>query len=198
MSNKAHSKDAATNPRGIPYAPFVDKVEDYVSSRAEVDGTMKSFQEMISKYQFMEVNTQRRGAGLKDKIPDIQKTLDTVQFLKTRKPDSDALEATFELNDTLYAKALVPPTEEVYLWLGANVMLAYPIEEAESLLESKLSAAKQNLGNCEEDLDFLREQMTTLEVATARVYNWDVTQKRKEKAEQADDSRPEKQVVPNG
>lgn len=42
------SKDAATNLRGIPVAPFVDKVEDYVSSRAEVDGTMKSFQEMIS------------------------------------------------------------------------------------------------------------------------------------------------------
>lgn len=42
------SKNAATNPRGIPYAPFVDKVEDYVSSRPEVDGTMKSFQEMIS------------------------------------------------------------------------------------------------------------------------------------------------------
>lgn len=42
------SKNAATNPRGIPHAPFVDKVEDYVSSRQEVDGTMKSFQEMIS------------------------------------------------------------------------------------------------------------------------------------------------------
>ena len=42
------SKDGSTNPRGIPYAPFVDKVEDYVSSRGEVDGTMKSFQEMIS------------------------------------------------------------------------------------------------------------------------------------------------------
>ena len=42
------SKDAPTNPRGIPYAPFVDKVEDYVSSRTEVDGTMRSFQEMIS------------------------------------------------------------------------------------------------------------------------------------------------------
>lgn len=62
----------------------MDKVEDYVSSRAEVDGTMKSFQEMISKYQFMEVNTQRRAAGLKEKIPDIQKTLDTVQFLKAQ------------------------------------------------------------------------------------------------------------------
>ena len=33
----------------------------------------------------MEVNTQRRQAGLKDKIPDIQKSLDVVQFLETRK-----------------------------------------------------------------------------------------------------------------
>lgn len=42
------SKDAPTNPRGIPYAPFVDKVEDYVSAREEVEGTLKNFQEMIS------------------------------------------------------------------------------------------------------------------------------------------------------
>ena len=39
-------------------------------------------------------------------------------------------------------------------------MLAYPIAEAETLLESKLSTAQQNLENCEEDLDFLREQVT--------------------------------------
>lgn len=54
--NNRHSKDAATNPRGIPYAPFVDRVEDYVSSRAEVDGTMRSFQEMIS-YEEQATNT---------------------------------------------------------------------------------------------------------------------------------------------
>lgn len=52
------SKDAATNPRGIPSAPFVDKVEDYVSSRAEVDGTMKSFQEMISSGAQLPLQTQ--------------------------------------------------------------------------------------------------------------------------------------------
>ncbi|KIN00863.1 hypothetical protein OIDMADRAFT_18993 [Oidiodendron maius Zn] len=185
MADKDTKKDAApTNPRGIPYAPFVDKVEDYVSSRADVESTLKSFQEMISKYQFMEANMQRRAAGLKDKMPDIQKTLETVQFLKTRKPASDPIEATFELNDTLYAKAHIPPTDEVYLWLGANVMLSYPIDEAEELLSSKLAAAKQNLANCEEDHDFLREQITTMEVATARVYNWDVTMKRRERQEQ--------------
>ena len=81
------------------------------------------------------------------------------------------------MNDTLYAKAHIPPTEEVYLWLGvcyiqllgqggmliilqANVMLSYPVDEAEELLSSKLAAAKLNKSNCEEDLDFLREQIT--------------------------------------
>ncbi|KAI9798572.1 MAG: peptide chain release factor 1 [Piccolia ochrophora] len=207
--DKSKSKETSTNPRGIPYAPFVDKVEDYVSSRAEVEGTLKSFQEMISKYQFMEVNTQRRAAGLKDKIPDIRKTLDAVRFLRTRtvgfplslpqmttpptdpdpqpQPSSPPLATTFELNDTLYAKANVPATEDVYLWLGANVMLSYTIPEAETLLVGKLEGAERNLVNCDEDMDFLREQITTLEVATARVYNWDVTQKRKEKGDEEEE-----------
>jgi prefoldin subunit 5 len=79
------------------------------------------------------------------------------------------LETTFELNDTLFAKAKVPPTDEVYLWLGANVMLAYPIGEAETLLEGKLEGATQSLSNCEEDLDFLREQIT---VRLKRVRFW--------------------------
>jgi hypothetical protein len=33
----------------------------------------------------MEANTQRRAAGLQDKIPDIKKTLETVRFMKNRK-----------------------------------------------------------------------------------------------------------------
>lgn len=39
-------------------------------------------------------------------------------------------------------------------------MLSYPVAEATTLLESKLSTAQQSLENCEEDLDFLREQIT--------------------------------------
>jgi hypothetical protein len=43
-----NSKDAATNERGIPYAPFVERVEDYVTTRADVEKTLQSFSEMIS------------------------------------------------------------------------------------------------------------------------------------------------------
>lgn len=98
---------------------------------------------------------------------------------KCSQDETDPIEATFELNNTLYARANIPPTDEVYIWLGvsksasnqkmhiciwpflqANVMLSYPIDEAEVLLGSKLSTAQTSLSNCEEDLDFLREQIT--------------------------------------
>ncbi|CUS08110.1 unnamed protein product [Tuber aestivum] len=205
LSTMSASTDPQTNSRGIPLAPFVGEVEKYVDSREDIERNLRKFQEMIAKYQFMEVNTQRRAGGLKDKIPDIQKTLDTVSFLKGRKflrtgrrkdegsvnvngwmdkqSSSKPFEATFELNDTLYARANIPATEEVYLWLGANVMLSYPIDEATTLLKGKLEAAKESLRNCEEDMDFLRQQITTLEVNTARLYNYEVTLKRKEREE---------------
>lgn len=48
----------------------------------------------------------------------------------------------------------------IKLTIQANVMLAYPIPEAEALLSDKLEAAKSGLEHCEEDLDFLREQIT--------------------------------------
>lgn len=80
-----------------------------------------------------------------------------------RQSNRDAdLETNFELNDTLYARASISPadTDEVYLWLGANVMLAYPLDEAHTMLDDKLTAAESSLGHCEEDLEFLREQIT--------------------------------------
>lgn len=88
----------------------------------------------------------------------------------------------------MFAKARTLGSEagkgEVYLWLGANVMLAYPLDEAEELLEGKLGAAKRSLEAAEEDAEFLRRQVTTLEVNTARLYNWEVTLKRKEREEE--------------
>lgn len=125
----------------------------------------------------MEVNTQRRGGGLREKIPDIRKTLEMVTFLKARRDaQSSALETNFELNDTLYARATVSPedTEEVYLWLGANVMLSYPIAEAETMLQEKLAAAEKSLSFCEEDLEFLREQITVCFLSFVISRSWTI------------------------
>jgi len=50
-------------------------------------------------------------------------------------------------------------------------MLMYPLEEAVLLLSEKLSTAKKNLNNIKDDLEFLREQVTVMEVNFARVHN---------------------------
>ncbi|KAH9964868.1 prefoldin subunit [Russula dissimulans] len=88
------------------------------------------------------------------------------------------VKTTFELADTLYAEAELEETDTVFLWLGANVMLSYKIPAAIELLKSKLEAANTSLNNAIEDLEFIREQMTVMEVNTARVYNWDVKRRR--------------------
>ena len=60
-------------------------------------------------------------------------------------------------------------------------MLSYKINAAIELLKSKLEAANTSLGHTIEDLEFIREQMTVMEVNTARVYNWDVKRRRERK-----------------
>ena len=53
---------------------------------------------------------------------------------------------------------------QVCLWLGANVMLEYSLDDAESLLKKNLESAEKNLQQIAFDLDFLRDQMTITEV----------------------------------
>ncbi|KAF8507694.1 prefoldin subunit [Hysterangium stoloniferum] len=189
-----------TNPRGIPHAPFVSDVVEHIGGPdVEIESTLKQFQEAIAKYRYMELNLSQRRKALDEKIPDIKKTLTMVQFLQDRREgrlkgpddvddladdlDEDStstkpLTTAFELNDTLYAEAELDDTEVVYLWLGANVMLSYSLSEATELLSTKLFAAEQNRENAIQDLEFLREQITVMEVNTARVYNWDVKRRR--------------------
>lgn len=77
----------------------------------------------------------------------------------------------------------------------ANVMLEYPIEEAEDLLKRNLENAKKSLKQTEEDLDFLKDQLTTTEVNIARVYNWNVLKRRPNELSTGGDNMNEKGSV---
>jgi hypothetical protein len=52
-------------------------------------------------------------------------------------------------------------------------MLEYTYEEAMKLLESNLTAAIAKRAETEEDIEYLKDQITTTEVNTARVYNFE-------------------------
>jgi hypothetical protein len=90
--------------------------------------------------------------------------------------------ASFELSDNVLARAKIPPTEQVCLWLGANVMLEYPVADAKKLLSTNLANAKTTLANINNDLAFLKDQITVSEVNSARLHNLTVKQRAAQRA----------------
>jgi hypothetical protein len=150
---------AQSNPRGIPYAPFVDKVEDYVATRDDVEPTLRSFQEMIAwvccgsvgggwelgadeglgwqeiSVYGAELATARgwvegqvagypEDVGYREVLGSEKGWLRSRQgrgaFANMGQDETEPIETTFELNETLHARAEIPPTDEVYLWLGVR------------------------------------------------------------------------------
>lgn len=65
-------------------------------------------------------------------------------------------------------------------------MTEYSFEEAIELLERNMAAAESNLKKVDEGLSDLRDHVTTTEVNIARVYNYDVKQKRSKSAAATD------------
>lgn len=163
-------------------------MEDIVKNpEQDFENVMKAFQDRLQQYKYMEVSKKQQMSDLNTKIPDIEKNLNIISHIKEKKEtledaeeDDKYLETNYELNDTLYTKAKVDveKLESVYLWLGADVMLEYPLDEAVDLLQERLTRNTQQLELVNEDLDFLKENITTMEVNTARLYNWDVARKR--------------------
>lgn len=117
------------------------------------------------------------------KLPEIEKSLKLVQFLKSKESEADTIITTrYNLADMIFAKADVDcACGVVNLWLGANVMLEYTYDEAIDLLMAKQKKNTQDLEETTEDLAFVRNQIITAEVNISRIYNWDVRRKRNPK-----------------
>ncbi|NP_001134478.1 prefoldin subunit 3 [Salmo salar] len=167
---------------GIPEAIFVEDVESFMKQPGNdtADAVLRKLDEQYQKYKYMQLNLAQKKQRLKSQIPQIKQTLEILRHMQKKKETTEPMETHFLLADNVYCKASVPPTDKVCLWLGANVMLEYDIDEAQSLLEKNLATASRNLDSLEEDLDFLRDQFTTTEVNMARVYNWDVKRRSKD------------------
>lgn len=178
-------KQTDSNKRGIPEAVFIEDVEALCKEKAAVEVVAK-LQELYSKYQYMQSSLVAQRSGLKTKLPDIVSALGTVNHLVDQRGklgEGETTEYTYQLSENIWAKAAVPSVGVVCLWLGANVMLEYTLEEAQELLRTNESNAKTTLQSLEEDMAFLRDQLTTTEVNIARTHNYNVKMRQKQKDE---------------
>lgn len=135
---------------------------------------IRKLDEDHSKYRFMEMNLAQKKLRYKKQIPEIKETLNIISLMKKRRDENEGMKSNFLLSDQVYMEADIKLSDKVCLWLGANVMLEYPLEEAQELLQKNLQTAVKMAAQVDKDLTFLRDQMTTTEVNMARIYNWDV------------------------
>ena len=185
-SSSASLASSSTNSRGIPVATFIEDVPSYLSlHHTSPEALLRSLQSLYGKYKFMESQLVSQQKGLLTKLPDIRNALTSVQYILAH--PSTPLSLQFELADSVYASAVVEGGQRtVLLWLGANVMLEYGVDEAEELLRRNERNAQENLEGLERDLAFLKDQITVSEVNIARVHNVNVTMKQqKKRAEEA-------------
>lgn len=120
---------------------------------SSADKVLRKLDEQHSKYKMMEYNLGVRRRKLKMQIPDLKKSLEMIDVLRAQ---TDERKTQFLLSEQVFLKTTMPPTKTVCLWLGANVMLEYPLDEAETLLKNNIESAEQNQRCLEHDQDFLR------------------------------------------
>ncbi|KAL7220844.1 hypothetical protein ACSBR2_013686 [Camellia fascicularis] len=165
MSSSSSSSSGVTERRGIPAAAFVEDVQTYLSQLGlDVNSSLSFLQERLQQYRLVEMK------------------------LLAQQRDLQALLADFEVSEGIYSRARIEDTDSICLWLGANVMLEYSCEEATDLLQKNLENARASLEVLVTDLQFLRDQVTITQVTIARIYNWDVHQRRIRQVSAAKDS----------
>ncbi|CDI78029.1 prefoldin subunit 3, putative [Eimeria praecox] len=174
--------------RSIPGAKFIEKVETFVGS-CDPASVEYLFKELLQKYRFMEHSLLGQKETLRAKTLAINETMNALELLKRQrdiaKEGGDGeLQTHFQLAETIHAQATIPPTDTVCLWLAADVVVEYTIEEALDVLNKSLKYANKYLEEAvsgvlsdellEADMEWLRTQITMTEVNIARVHNYAV------------------------
>ena len=167
----------------IPKADFIEDIDGYMAKEGSAEVVLEKLQRLYNSLKFIESKLVQEKAKMKVKVPELAKTVDSLVQMDAQAERGEELVTHYELAQSVYAKARVklPEEDKVCLWLGANVMLEYPRAEAIELLRQQLADAKTALATTVDDMGFLRDQITTTEVNMARVFNWDVKERRKTK-----------------
>mmetsp|Transcript_10950 Transcript_10950/g.16495 ORF Transcript_10950/g.16495 Transcript_10950/m.16495 type:complete len:199 (+) Transcript_10950:42-638(+) len=172
------------NPRGIPTSKFIESVEDFLGADTmTIESALGAFNELYSKYKYMESSFEKSKNVYKSKIPEIEQTLELIKIMVSKREQNEDMITNYNLCDTIYATAKVDTESgKVFLWIGASTMVEYTFEEAIELLETQLIQAHLKIKELMEDLYHLRGNSITVEVNMARLFNHSVKLKQMKEA----------------
>ena len=161
---------ALTNNLGIPEAEFIESIAAVAPKFEDAQELYSKKSELLSKYRLLEQNLLENQRQLKQNLPEVTNDLNAVKKLQQLAADGERT-TRFQISDSLYGSATIGNESTVAIWLGANVMVEYPFDEAIELLQGKYDSLVNKLEQLECNLSFLRAQIITTEVTISRIAN---------------------------
>lgn len=131
---------------------------------------LNKFEETLLNYKRMFTSLEARRNSLEETLQEFNQMREYLTLMKTK----ESLSLRFQLVESVSGYATVSKPQSVNVWLGANCMVQFSLEECEAFVKEKLEKCKHNLSVTKSDLFFLKEQITTMEVSIARIYNYQV------------------------
>ncbi|GIL77873.1 hypothetical protein Vretimale_6513 [Volvox reticuliferus] len=166
----------------VPKAEFIEDVAKFMEDK-DADKVLAQLQENIRTYRMIQEDLMQRRVRTMTKLPELRRAVDIVKQLIEKQEEGEEVITDFMLAEGAYAKAKIKGAKSVNLWLGAGVMLEYPLEEAHALLEENEANCRANLKTNEDSMALIKDSITTTEVSVARIYNYDLERRRKIKEE---------------
>jgi prefoldin subunit 5 len=155
---------------GIPEAHFIDDIAAAAPTLEVAQSLLRDKQELLSKYRMLESHLVEKSQGFKRNRPDLVEDLAAVRKLQSPACQEEPV-THFQISDGLYGTAKIKNDGVVALWLGAGLMVEYPLADAEALLQSSVNQHNAQIAEIDNNLIFLRNQIITTEVTISRLAN---------------------------
>ncbi len=82
-------------------------MEDFLVEGISVESALGAFNELYSKYKYMETQFEKSKSVYKSKVPEIEQTLELIKAMMKKEDEGEELLTNYNLCDTIYAKAKV-------------------------------------------------------------------------------------------
>lgn len=205
---------APAHPRGLPQVLFIEDEDTFLretqltpeEAALEVPAPQPpagwltltrcnptQMRQAFEQLRMIRDNLAARKEALLEKIPEHDKALQIVRHLRDATDDTHV---RFELTGGIYSKARIAPAGKVALWLGANVMLEFTLDEADAFLSKATLEAQAALAIAIEDLQHIDDQQNTLEVNINRMHNFSVQRRKRAMMEQQQQQQLQQQQQP--
>ena len=180
-----------------PVLDFVEDVGAFLARERAVAEVVIA--EMQGLHQTFKSRMERLAAernAAEEKTPSYEETLEMVRVLRRRLVEQaePGVDVRYLLADGVWADAVIPSPEQshaklggiegggVCLWLGSNTMMEFSYDEAEKLLTRTVETCRETVASRTEEMEFVKSQLTLLEVTISRFYNHDIRRRRLEAA----------------